>query len=338
MNGIRAPVAERMRIGDTGAVSAIKLTTSDVDEARTMLGEHFYSNALEVLSPVPWTADFDIASAGLVTLGDLRFGADVRIKFGELGAYHVDVPLSGELAWRQGRGDALVATTGSAAVFQPVGDTTLERWQGDCRLLAVKIDRGVLENELARMLDAPVGAPVQLAPELVISGGAGAAWLRLARLLAADAADEHGLIRHPLLGRQLMESLVCGLLLATPHNYREALDDHRPGLAAPRAVRRAVEAMRADSVRSFTVADLAQIAGVSTRSLQDSFQRYLGTSPMAYLSEVRLSRVHQELREAAPGRDTVTEIAYRCGFLHLGRFAARYRRRYGVSPSQTLRS
>jgi AraC-like DNA-binding protein len=274
----------------------------------------------------------------VITLGDLRFGADVRVKFGELGAYHVDVPLVGEMAWRQGRGDAMVATTGSAAVFQPVGDTTLERWQGDCRLLAVKIDRGVLESELAWMLNEPVGAPVQLGPELDISRGAGATWLRLARLLAADAAEEHGLFRHPLLGRQLLESLVRGLLLAAPHNYRDALDNHRFGLAAPRAVRRAADAMRADAAQSFAVADLAQIAGVSPRSLQDSFQRYLGTSPMAYLREVRLSRVHQELREAGPGQSTVTEIAYRCGFVHLGRFAASYRRRYGVSPSQTLRS
>ncbi|WP_433728376.1 AraC family transcriptional regulator [Actinoplanes sp. CA-051413] len=314
------------------------MTTSDVDEARTMLGKHFYSNSLEVLSPNSWTAAFDITSAGVITLGDLRFGADVRIKFGELGAYHVDAPLAGELAWRQGQGDAMVATPGSAAVFQPAGDTTLERWQGDCRLLAVKIDRGALESELARMLDEPVGPPVRLAPELDISRGPGATWLRLARLLAADAAEEQGLLRHPVLGRQLMESLVSGLLLAAPHNYRDALDNHRSGLAAPRAVRRAVEAVRADAAQSFTVADLAQIAGVSSRSLQDGFQRYLGTSPMAYLREVRLSLAHQQLGEAGPEQTTVTEIAYRCGFVHLGRFAAVYRRRYGVSPSQTLRS
>ncbi|WP_238547275.1 helix-turn-helix transcriptional regulator [Actinoplanes friuliensis] len=317
---------------------AITMTTSDVDEARTTLGEHFYSNFLEVLSPEPWTAAFEIAPAGVVTLGDLHFGADVRIKFGELGAYHVDIPLSGELAWRQGRGDAMVATTGRAAVFQPVGDTTLERWHGDCRLLAVKIDREVLEDELARMLDERIGAPVQLGPELEMSRGPGAAWLRLARLLAADATDEHGLLRHPVLGRRMYENLVGGLLLAAPHNYRAALDNHRSGLAAPRAVRRAAEAMRADAAQPFTVADLAQIAGVSPRSLQDGFQRYLGTSPMAYLRGLRLSRAHQELREAEPGQSSVAEIAYRCGFVHLGRFAAVYRRRYGVSPSQTLRS
>ena len=314
------------------------MTTSDVDEARTVLGEHFYSSTVDVLSPGRCSAGFDIAHSDRVTFGDLRFGIDVRMSFGELGSYHVDVPLSGELVWRQGRGEPLVATTATAAVFQPVGDTVLERWNGDCRLLAVKIDRAALEDELSRMIDGPVGTPVRLIPELDVSGGLGAAWARLARMMATDAAEQHGLVRHPLLGRQLRESLIGGLLLAASHSYRDVLANRRPGLAAPRAVRRAAEAMRADPGHSFTVADLARIASVSPRSLQDGFQRYLNTSPMAYLRELRLSLAHEELRRTDPRDGTVTEIAYRCGFVHLGRFAVRYRRRYGVSPSQTLRS
>jgi AraC-like DNA-binding protein len=313
------------------------VTTSDVNEARTILAEHFSCPVIEVLSPGAWTADFEVTRSGPVTLGDLSFGADVRMGFGELGAYHVDLPLSGELAWRQGSGATKLATTSTAAVFQPFGDTVLERWAGDCRLLAVKIGRQVLEQELTRLLDAPIGTPIRLGPDLDLRRGPGASWLRLARLLAADAAQADGLVEHPLLGRQLRESLIDGLLLAVPHNYREALAEHRPGLAAPRAVRRAVEVIRADPAQPFTVADLAQIAGVGPRSLQAGFQRHLGTSPMAYLRDVRLAWAHDELREADPAGATVTEIAYRCGFPHLGRFAAVYRGRFGVPPSQTLR-
>ena len=320
-----------------GGVPVPRMITADVDEASAVLGDHFYDNTIDVLSPGPFGAVFDIAQVDQVTLGDLRFGVDVRLGFGDLGSYHVDLPLSVELAWRQGLGDPLVATTGRAGIFHPVGETVLERWGGGCRLLAVKIDRTVLEQELARMLDGPVTTPVRFGPELDISQGPGATWLRLAGLLTADAAEHDGLVRHPLLGRHLRESLVGGLLLAADHNYRDALAGHRPGLAAPRAVRRAAEAMRTDPARPFTVNDLARIAGVSARSLQDGFQRYLATSPMAYLREVRLGWAHEELKRADGGSGTVTDIAYRCGFLHLGRFAAIYRRRYGVPPSRTLR-
>lgn len=57
---------------------------------------------------------------------------------------------------------------------------------------------------------------------------------------------------------------------------------------------------------------------------------------MAYVRAVRLARVHDELRTSEPGLTTVTTIAQRWGFFHLGRFAAAYRARYHTTPSDTL--
>ena len=57
---------------------------------------------------------------------------------------------------------------------------------------------------------------------------------------------------------------------------------------------------------------------------------------MAYLRSVRLDSVRGELQAPGPGT-TVAAVAHRWGFAHLGRFTAYYRRRYGESPSQTLR-
>ncbi|PRY32194.1 AraC family transcriptional regulator [Pseudosporangium ferrugineum] len=321
-----------------GAVRALKMTTSDLDQAGAILGRHFYANDIDPLAPAGrWEARFDVTPAESVVIGDLRFGRDVRIAFGDLGAYHVDVPLSGELLWRQGDGGLRTTGRGSAAVFQPEGATVLERWNADCRLLAVKIDRVALEDQLSRMLDAPVPRPLRFGPGFDVGSGPGSTWARLIRLLATDAGQQAGLIRHPLLGRSLRESVLTGLLLAADHPYRDRLDDRRPVLAAPRAVRRAVEAMRDDPARPFTLSDLADIGGVGERSLQYGFRRYVGVTPMAYLRKVRLRLVHEELRASGASGATVTEIAYRNGFVHLGRFAAAYRAEYGVPPSHTLR-
>ena len=135
--------------------------SGDVEQARAFLGKYFYSSVVDVLSwKRPWQTRFEVTRSDTVAVGDLQFGTDVKVRFGELGAYHVDLPMAGSLTWRQGRSAPLRATTRTAAVFQPVGDTSLEKWDGDCRLLAVKVGRAALEDELARLLDTAVRSPV----------------------------------------------------------------------------------------------------------------------------------------------------------------------------------
>jgi adenylate cyclase len=104
----------------------------------------------------------------------------------------------------------------------------------------------------------------------------------------------------------------------------------------PRDVKKAIDLLRADSARAWTVYSLAAACGVAERSLQRHFRRFVGQTPMEFLRAERLDQVRQSLLGAPPQAD-VTRIAGRCGFNHLGRFAAWYRERYGESPSATLR-
>ena len=104
----------------------------------------------------------------------------------------------------------------------------------------------------------------------------------------------------------------------------------------PRAVRLALEAVRAEPARPFPIADLAAAAGSTPRTLQRQFRAFLGKTPGAAVRDLRFERARRDLLQGAPGA-TVTEVALRCGLSHLGRFAIEYRRRYGETPSQTLR-
>ncbi|MCI3271839.1 AraC family transcriptional regulator [Streptomyces cylindrosporus] len=311
--------------------------TTDVDEAREVIGERFYANFIDVLGGnTKFTARYDIAALGPLTLGRIGFGTEVRIRFGELGSYHVDIPLGGRMAWRQGMHTRAVATTASAAVFQPYGDTTLDRVSTDCPLLAVKINPKALNRQLECLLGRPLRTPVVLAPELDITHGAGLSWVRMVRA-AFDEIQAGGLPTLPMVARPLQEALLNGLLLATDHRYRDELDRSGPALR-PGPVKRAVEAMHSMPQHPFTVGELATLAGVSTRRLQEAFQQYVGMAPLAYLTDIRLTRAHDELRRGGSGEVNVSAVAHRWGFGHLGRFAARYRARFGELPSQTLRS
>jgi hypothetical protein len=60
------------------------------------------------------------------------------------------------------------------------------------------------------------------------------------------------------------------------------------------------------------------------------------TSPVRYLRSARYVRVREALSRAEP-EQSVTEIALRWGFTHMGGFSVEYRKRFGESPSETLR-
>lgn len=84
-----------------------------------------------------------------------------------------------------------------------------------------------------------------------------------------------------------------------------------------------------------TISGMAAAAGVSVRALQANFRRFLNTTPMAYLRQLRLEGAHHDIVNAHPS-STVAEIARRWGFMHLGRFSQEYRATFGVVPSADL--
>lgn len=56
---------------------------------------------------------------------------------------------------------------------------------------------------------------------------------------------------------------------------------------------------------------------------------------MEFLRERRLLLAQQRLQAATPGTK-IAEVAYSCGFGHLGRFSRDYFKRFGEKPSVTL--
>lgn len=104
----------------------------------------------------------------------------------------------------------------------------------------------------------------------------------------------------------------------------------------PRGVRRTLDAMRANVEHEWSVTDLAAVAGTAGRTLQRQFRAFLGKTPGEALRDIRFDCARRELLQGAP--DTkVMDVALRCGFQHCGRFSIDYRRRYGETPSQTLK-
>jgi transcriptional regulator GlxA family with amidase domain len=102
-------------------------------------------------------------------------------------------------------------------------------------------------------------------------------------------------------------------------------------------LRRAIAFIDEHAAGDISLADVAAAARVTIRAVQIAFRRHYRTTPAGYLRRVRLERAHQDLLAADPARESVTAVAYRCGFASQGQFAAAYQQAYGVTPDQTLR-
>jgi transcriptional regulator GlxA family with amidase domain len=212
------------------------------------------------------------------------------------------------------------------------------RWSAGCDQMALRIDRCAVELELSRMLRREIDAPIAFDVGIHLATGAATGWATTLRFVLDEIRRGSTSIGHPLVRSRVEQLLIDQLLLAQRHNYAEALETgHRP--ARPPTVRRAMELIQARAAEPLTVPTLADLVGVSVRSLQQGFHDYLGTTPLEYLREVRLARARDDLLAAAERDDgtSVTDVAYRWGFGHLARFAGYYKHRYGELPSETLR-
>ena len=321
----------------SAALRELSVRSADPYEARIIGTRVYHDHRVSILGDAKdFAMTIDAASLGPVTVGWLTYDTAVRIETPEfVNAYQVNLLTDGTMTARCGD-DEVLATTGLAMVYRPDRPTGFSGWRTPTPLLAVKISRGALERELEQLLDRPIAGPIGFELGFDVSTGRGADWSNVLRTIAASLADENALVRHPLIAAPLVHSVLTGLLLSARHDYRDELDGPAPG-AGPTAVRRARSFIEAHADEPLTVGGIAVEAGVSVRALQHGFHRTLGMSPTEYLRAVRLRGARRDLIAADPATTSVADIAARWGFLHPGRFAVRYRLKYGISPAVTLR-
>jgi transcriptional regulator GlxA family with amidase domain len=133
----------------------------------------------------------------------------------------------------------------------------------------------------------------------------------------------------------LQDALLAGLLHATSHPDRDALDD--PVLTwGPRKVRECLDLIEAHPERPLTSGTLAAHADMSVRALDGCWRRERDVLPRQDVERVRLQRAHRDLDSHRPGETTVAAVAASWGFPPR-RFATAYGTRFGRSPAQTLR-
>ena len=199
----------------------------------------------------------------------------------------------------------------------------------------VMLDLGVLA-QVAATSPARGAGPIRLTSFRPRSALAGLQWQRTVTLLR-DVLENSEAAAQPLIRGSAARMLAATVLTTFPNTaiIDPSAQDRRD--ATSTTLRRAIAFIEQHPHADISVADIAAAANVSIRAVQFAFRRQLDTTPMAYLRAVRLDRAHNELLATDPGHgETVTGIAARWGFYSSSRFAAQYRRAYGVTPRHTL--
>jgi transcriptional regulator GlxA family with amidase domain len=101
-------------------------------------------------------------------------------------------------------------------------------------------------------------------------------------------------------------------------------------------VKRSQDYVEAHLDADIRAADLAEAAESSVRTVQSSFRKLLGVSPMQYVRIRRLGRLRRSLLSRGKGQ-TVTRLALEHGINHMGRLSVEYHGLFGECPRETGR-
>lgn len=309
--------------------------TTHLDEARSEVARVFCPHSLttttreEKLKTV-----HNRITLGDVTLNYLDYGAEVRITPGELNSFYlVQIPLNGSAEISCGK-EMILSDVSMASIPNPLEKLDMIWHSGNPQLM-VYINRATLEKRLEDLIGREIHVPVKFELGMDLTTQNAKSWRNLIDTLVSDV-DNEGLTMHAGIRHQFQDLIITGLLLSQKHNYSESIGTSIEPITS-RSVRLAMAACEANPQDPLTVTDMAHFAGVSIRSLQDGFKKYVGMSPTDYLRNVRLNRVREELLAERSFDSSIADIAFTWGFTHLGRFAKLYHERFGELPSETIR-
>lgn len=242
--------------------------------------------------------------------------------------YHLQIPLSGRARVRHGNREVITTANGCGLILSPEEAT---QWcgSGPFEELTLNLARDCVDRHWTELTGAPPSRGLRFTPGLPLDGEAA----DVIRTLAAWCWNEAD--GPSIEGSDVQDALLGWLLLRVPHDHPCPLP---PSAVLDDECR--VQDAEAWFLRCAThrasVQEAAAAQGITSRTLQRAFVRRRTYTPRAFARRVRFECARDRLRQAG-AQARVTDVAVGLGFGQLGRFSVDYRRRFGESPSATLR-
>ena len=240
----------------------------------------------------------------------------------------IGLALTGAGSWRvHGQG----ADEGDIVVF-PEGGEMLAALPRQAQWLSMQVPRSRIEAA-GLCLDRHPAATRRITGEL--DAASRRALVEIACVLAPNRSDRHFEAGEVELAHEDLLALLLGEMAR-----RGASSEARAplnGNERRQVIRRAEAYLEARGEPSVRIDELCLAAFTSLSRLERAFLETFGVGPRRYLMLRRLAAVRRELRRGDP-QTSITDVATRWGFFHLGRFSQEYRQLFLERPSETLRS
>jgi AraC-like DNA-binding protein len=303
-----------------------RFRSDHLDEIHAFIAAYDGDHRRAVLSPGPLGYSVHAARCGDVDLGWARTRTRQRVQGVPQGAI-LHVPLRRRHVYALGN-RTLEARPDTAILLAPGQEYAFHFEPDDC-VVIVRLPGSALADELAAR--DPATAPARRgAREVPLVGGRLNTLAGMHHMLVDATKPTTGNAAAPQ-GRHL-EAQLCSWMADQVLETRPS--STAPALAIQR-IRLVEEWIDANLASPITLGRLCTVAGIGDRYLEQAFRAHRGQTPLQFVTSRRLASVRRSLLEASRG-DSVTSLAHDAGFVHLGRFAVRYRSAYGESPSATL--
>lgn len=100
------------------------------------------------------------------------------------------------------------------------------------------------------------------------------------------------------------------------------------------AINKAIRYIQETDYSKITIPEICSFSEVSERTLEYGFQERFLVSPKQYVKAIKIGEVRNEILKVKNGF-TISEIAKKHGFNHMGQFSADYKQFFGELPSAT---
>lgn len=208
------------------------------------------------------------------------------------------------------------------------GHTTVLPRGGAVRLLVCGSGEGALVFPSHRLLCSVAEEALARPPQRVQLRPCLGAADPLLRELATQVVT---LARAAAAGRLHLETLAYFMAVHLLCHYGAAPAQHAPLRPHRPAVDRVIDYIHAHLDYDLSLAELAQVAALSPFHLVRVFKQATGETLHQYVLHRRLDEAMRLLRHSG---STITEVAHAAGFGDHSHFARRFKRRFGLSPTE----